>query len=113
MWVLKAAALAGEWVDAMRSEAFVLEAHHTTHIEGTRLTLEHAAKILSTFPIVQRQDQAAFNTYRTRNLILACMNALQAGDTKTVDRSLGKGKLPQGSGRRIGFQQFLVGLSGR
>ena len=34
---LEAAALADEWVDAMRTEAFLLEAHHTTHIEGTRL----------------------------------------------------------------------------
>ncbi len=40
--------------------------------------------ILSTFPIVQRQDQATFGTYRTRNLILAYMNALSAGDTETV-----------------------------
>jgi len=35
----------------MRSEAFVREAHYTTHIEGTRLTLEDAAYILSTFPM--------------------------------------------------------------
>ena len=34
---LEAATLADEWVDAMRSRAFLLEAHHTTHIEGTRL----------------------------------------------------------------------------
>ena len=31
----------------MRSEAFLLEAHHTTHIEGTRLTLEDAADLLA------------------------------------------------------------------
>ena len=37
--------------------------------------------ILSTFPIIQRQDQAAFGHYRTRALILAYMNALTAGDT--------------------------------
>ena len=43
-----------------------------------------AAYILSTFPIVQRQDEAAFGRYRTRDLILAYMNALKAGDTKTV-----------------------------
>ena len=34
---LDAATLTDEWVDAMRSRAFLLEAHHTTHIEGTRL----------------------------------------------------------------------------
>ena len=52
------------------------------HLYG--IDREDAAYILSTFPIVQRQDQAAFNTYRTRNLIRAYMNALQAGDTETV-----------------------------
>ena len=31
----------------MRSRAFVLEAHHTTHIEGTRLTLEQAERLLA------------------------------------------------------------------
>ena len=44
---LEAATLADEWVDAMRSEAFLLEAHHTTHIEGTRLTLEDADDLLA------------------------------------------------------------------
>ena len=44
---LDAATLADEWVDAMRSRAFLLEAHHTTHIEGTRLTLEDAAGLLA------------------------------------------------------------------
>ena len=39
---LEAATLTEEWVDAMRAEAFLLEAHHTTHIEGTRLTLGDA-----------------------------------------------------------------------
>ena len=31
----------------MRSRAFLLEAHHTTHIEGTRLTIEEAADLLA------------------------------------------------------------------
>ena len=31
----------------MRSRALVLEAHHTTHIEGTRLTLEQAERLLA------------------------------------------------------------------
>ena len=44
---LEATALADEWVDAMRSRAFLLEAHHTTHIEDTRLTLEDAAGLLA------------------------------------------------------------------
>ena len=35
---LDAASLSDEWIDSMRSRAFLLEAHHTTHIESTRPT---------------------------------------------------------------------------
>ena len=40
--------------------------------------------MLDTFPIVRRQDEAEFGSYRTRDLIIAYMNALAAGDTETV-----------------------------
>ena len=52
------------------------------HLYG--LSREDAAYILSTFPIVRREDEAQFCTYRTRDLILAYMHALAAGDTHTV-----------------------------
>ena len=48
------------------------------HLYG--LTRDDAEYVLSTFPIVQREDEAEFGTYRTRNLVLAYMNALAAGD---------------------------------
>ena len=44
---LDAASLSDEWIDSMRSRAFLLEAHHTTHIEGTRLTIEEEADLLA------------------------------------------------------------------
>ena len=44
---LEAASLSDEWIDSMRSQAFLLEALHTTHIEGTRLTLEEAEDLLA------------------------------------------------------------------
>ena len=52
------------------------------HLYG--LTREDAEYVLDTFPIVRREDEAAFGRYRTRDLILAYMNALSAGDTETV-----------------------------
>ena len=52
------------------------------HLYG--LSREDAAYVLDTFPIVRRQDEAAYGTYRTRDLILAYMNALAAGDAETV-----------------------------
>jgi hypothetical protein len=39
---LEAAALSEAWVKEMGRRALLLEAHHITHIEGTRLTLEQA-----------------------------------------------------------------------
>ena len=52
------------------------------HLYG--LSREDASYVLDTFPIVRKQDEAAFGRYRTRDLILAYMNALAAGDTETV-----------------------------
>ena len=48
------------------------------------LSREDASYVLDTFPIVRKQDEAAFGRYRTRALILAYMNALAAGDTETM-----------------------------
>ena len=51
------------------------------HLYG--VSRDDADYILSTFPIVQKEDEAEFGTYRTRNLILAYMSAFAAGDTET------------------------------
>jgi Fic family protein len=42
---LEAATLSENWIREMGNRALVLEAHHTTHIEGTRLTLEQAERL--------------------------------------------------------------------
>ena len=52
------------------------------HLYG--LDRDDAGYVLGTFPIVRRQDEAQFGRYRTRDLILAYMNALSAGDVDTV-----------------------------
>lgn len=44
---LEAAKLSEDWVKGMQRRALVLEAHHTTHIEGTHLTLDQSERILS------------------------------------------------------------------
>jgi len=48
------------------------------HLYG--LTRADAAYILDTFPIVRRRDEAAFGSYRTKEMVLAYYNALAAGD---------------------------------
>ena len=47
------------------------------------ISREDAEYILGTFPIVREKDEAEFCYYRTSKLVLAYMNALQAGDTET------------------------------
>lgn len=44
---LDAAKLSEDWISEMQNRALVLEAHHTTHIEGTHLTLEQSEKLLA------------------------------------------------------------------
>ena len=44
---LEAAHLSKQWINKMSRNAFLLETHHTTHIEGTQLTLDQSKKILA------------------------------------------------------------------
>ncbi len=44
---LEAAALSEDWIRQTGQRAVVLKAHHTTHIEGTRLTLEESERLLA------------------------------------------------------------------
>ena len=51
------------------------------HLYG--LSREDAGYVMETFPIVKRQDEAEFDgKYRTREMVLAYMNALAAGDVE-------------------------------
>ena len=49
------------------------------HLYG--LSREDAGYVMDTFPIVRREDEKRFGKYRTREMALAYMNALSAGDT--------------------------------
>ena len=51
------------------------------HLYG--LSRDDAGYVLDTFPIVRREDEKQFGCYRTRDMILAYMNALAAGDAET------------------------------
>ena len=48
---LEAATLSDAWVREMGRRALILEAHHTTHIEGTRLTFDQAGRLLEGKPV--------------------------------------------------------------
>jgi Fic family protein len=63
---LEAAALSEAWVREMGHRALILEAHHTTHIEGTRLTLEQAERLLEgkAVPEADPEDARELLNYR-------------------------------------------------
>jgi Fic family protein len=56
---LDAAKLSEDWLATMRSRALLLEAHHTTHIEGTHLTLEQAERLFAGQPVPEADPDDA------------------------------------------------------
>lgn len=44
---LEAAQLSEDWVAKMQERALILEAHHTTHIEGTHLNIDQSERLLA------------------------------------------------------------------
>ncbi len=63
---LEAVKLPEDWIRRMGERALVLEAHHTTHIEGTRLTLEQSERLLAgeTVPDADPDDVRELLNYR-------------------------------------------------
>ncbi|HIH97894.1 MAG TPA: Fic family protein [Thermoplasmata archaeon] len=63
---LEAAELKEDWIREMRSEALILEAHHSTHIEGTQLTLSQAQRILTGKPVrgIRSDDRQELLNYK-------------------------------------------------
>jgi len=64
---MSAARLSDDWIRDMQANALTLEAHHTTHIEGTQLTLEQATQLLAgqTIPEANPNDVRELLNYRT------------------------------------------------
>ncbi len=60
---LEAATLSEDWLRRMSQRALLLEAHHTTHIEGTQLTLEQSQQVW------QGAEVAEANTDDVRELL--------------------------------------------
>ena len=71
---LEAATLSETWVRGMGRRALILEAHHTTHIEGTRLTLDQAEQLLEGKPVPETDpDDVRELLNRHRCLALSTM----------------------------------------
>ena len=63
---LDAAKLKEEWIKSMQSEALIHEAHYSTHIEGTQLTLSQAQRILKGTPVkgIRKDDRQELLNYK-------------------------------------------------
>jgi len=64
---LEAAHLSEEWVAKMQARALILEAHHTTHIEGTHLSLDQSEKLFAgdeAVPGVDAEDVKELFNYK-------------------------------------------------
>ncbi len=63
---LEAANLSKDWVSKMQARALLLEAHHTTHIEGTHLSLDQSERLIAgeTMSGVDSEDVKELLNYR-------------------------------------------------
>jgi Fic family protein len=80
---LEAATLSESWLERMSRRALLLEAHHTTHIEGTRLTLDEAARVWAgeTVEGADRDDVRELLNYRDAFELVS--EYLESGDPIT------------------------------
>jgi len=63
---LDAVNLKDDWVSDMQAQALILESHHSTHIEGTAISLEQAQDILAGKKVkgVSRDDEKELLNYK-------------------------------------------------
>lgn len=80
---LEAATLSEDWVHEMGRRALVLEAHHTTHIEGTLLTLDQAERLWQGDSVPEADPDDARELLNYRNSFNFVSEYLDSGDQIT------------------------------
>ena len=80
---LEAATLSEEWVRRMSQRALLLEAHHTTHIEGTELTIEQAERIWTGQEVAQVKEDDARELLNYREAFHLVSDYLGSGEPVT------------------------------
>jgi len=113
---LDAAKLSEDWISEMQNRALVLEAHHTTHIEGTHLTLEQSEKLLAGKKVSDVDPNDARELLNYRNAFDLVTEYLDSGEAITeglireIHKRLVKGvrgeKADPGSYRKV--QNYVV-----
>lgn len=113
---LDAAKLSEDWIAEMQDRALVLEAHHTTHIEGTQLTLEQAERILAGKKVREARPDDTQEVLNYRKAFELVSEYLESGEpiTEALIRQIHKrlvqsvrgNKASPGEYRRI--QNYIV-----
>ncbi|MFZ1199883.1 MAG: Fic family protein [Desulfobacterales bacterium] len=94
---LEAAQLSADWVREVGEQALILEAHHTTHIEGTRLTLDQAERLWKgeVVPEADPDDARELLNYRTAfEFVSECLDSgdpITEGMIREIHRKLVEG----------------------
>lgn len=108
---LEAARLSDDWVRDMGNQALIKEAHYTTHIEGTRLTLDQAERLWKgeAVPEADPDDARELLNYRSAfEFVSECLDSgdpITEGMIREIHRKLVEGvrggKADPGAYRRI------------
>jgi len=80
---LEAATLSEEWIREMGNRALMLEAHHTTHIEGTQLTLDQAERLWQGDSVSEADPDEARELLNYRKAFDFVSEYLKSGDPIT------------------------------
>ena len=76
---LDAATLSENWIRQMGHRALILEAHHTTHIEGTRLTLEQSERLIEGLEVQEADPNDVRELLNYRNAFAFVSSYLEDG----------------------------------
>jgi Fic family protein len=116
---LEAARLSDDWVRDMGNKALIKEAHHTTHIEGTQLTLDQAERLWhgEEVPEADPDDTRELLNYRSAfGFVSECLDngdPITEGLIREIHRKLVEGvrggKADPGNYRRI--QNYVANSS--
>ena len=80
---LEAAVLSEEWVRRMSQRALLLEAHHSTHIEGSQLTIEQAERLWAGEPVAEARADDARELLNYREAFNLVSEYLESGEPVT------------------------------
>jgi len=80
---LEAARLSEDWIRDMGKEALIKEAHHTTHIEGTRLTLDQAERLWKGEAVPEADPDDVRELLNYRSAFEFVSESLDSGDPIT------------------------------